>query len=1097
MNNPINHILLVASAPGALAAAREAFNAVVPPIPTSCVETLAAAREVMEQYVVDMVIGEAVVRDGALRGLLDFMPYEQAPPVIILVNDLSDPEIDVALAEGVWDYLLNVPGTLHDLPHLAERSLSTWRLHQHLEIAEAELANSESRLQALTGSTSDFVWEVDANAIYTYVSPQVQSMLGYSPSELLGRSVYDFMTGPEAERQVTRFQQIMASRRPLSRWQNAVLNKQGRQVILETSGVPIVDGEGQFHGFRGIDRDITQRSQSEQILRRREAILQAVAQAAQDLLQSTSSSLHIQPALDRLGIAAEVSRVYVFSNTEDEQGQLVMNQMYEWVAEGVEPQINNPELQQLPYTGGFEKWRAHLQQQHPVHGNVAEFSEHEQTILEPQGVRSILVVPIFVQDDWWGFIGFDECEREREWSKGEIDALTTAARILGAALQRRQWEAKIGQLNDCFLHFGPDPMVNINHVTELCGLLFGASSAFYHRQNGNALHTWGHWNQPADYPSSQPPRGHICNDVIQKGGELHVPDLQETFYMDTDHYVREYQMRSFFGRAVRYRGRPVGAICALFQQSFWPTENDRKLLAIMASAIGVEEERRAAEGELKRLATTIEQAAESICITDLDGRVEYVNPAFERTSGYSADQLIGQAMPFFRAHTESDEFYESIWRTLRAGEVWSSRIMTQRQDGSPLHEDAIMSPIRDPNGQIVNYVAVKRDITKEMELEEQLRHSQKMESIGRLAGGVAHDFNNLLSVILGYADMALANVTEDEPLHEMLHEIRDAGQRASALTNQLLAFSRKQVLEMKSVNLSKVIEEMRKMLGRLIGEDMELVTILEPQLDAIRADVSQLQQILMNLVVNARDAMPRDGRITIETRNLVLSRGDVRLTPGLEPGPYVKLTVTDTGHGMDAETKLRIFDPFYTTKSRGKGTGLGLATVHGIVQQHGGNIVVDSTVGEGSVFSIFLPSDMSQKEAGNTTILEELDPHGDETIVVVEDDHNVLSLARRILERYGYSVLAAKSGEDALEQCARHQGPLHLVLTDVVMPRMNGREVYEQLLVAHPQLRVLYMSGYAETAIFSRGIIKEGVPLIGKPFTVSGLTSAIRDTLDG
>ncbi len=386
--------------------------------------------------------------------------------------------------------------------------------------------------------------------------------------------------------------------------------------------------------------------------------------------------------------------------------------------------------------------------------------------------------------------------------------------------------------------------------------------------------------------------------------------------------------------------------------------------------------------------------------------------------------------------------------------------------------------------------ALLQEVEERRSLQEQLIQAQKMEAIGRLAGGVAHDFNNLLTVILGFSDLVLSGTNRDSPTYSQTEQIRAAAERAAALTHQLLAFSRKQVLQPKSLNLNSVVSEVEKMLRRLLGEDIELVTALDKRLAQVMADPTQMEQVIMNLAVNARDAMPEGGKLTIETGNVELSEEYCREHVGVQPGPYVMLAMSDTGHGMDAETQARIFEPFFTTKDRDKGTGLGLSTVFGIVKQSGGSIYVYSEPGHGTTFRIYLPRvDVPAPEAPPA---EAPELRGSETVLVVEDDEKVRALVRTVLSARGYTVFEAGNAAEALMFESRYTGPIHLLLTDLVLPQMGGRELSERLLSLHPGLRVLFMSGYSE----------KGVPLgapnsayIQKPFTPEALSRKVRDAL--
>ncbi len=381
--------------------------------------------------------------------------------------------------------------------------------------------------------------------------------------------------------------------------------------------------------------------------------------------------------------------------------------------------------------------------------------------------------------------------------------------------------------------------------------------------------------------------------------------------------------------------------------------------------------------------------------------------------------------------------------------------------------------------------------------EEQLRQSQKMEAIGTLAGGVAHDFNNILSIILGFSELLASELDPADPKRKDVEQIALAGRRASTLTRQLLAFSRRQVLEPKVLNLNDAVAAMAKMLHRLIGEDVELVFLPAPQLWATLVDPGQMEQVLLNLVVNARDAMPHGGKLTIETGNVELDSAYCNEYFGVEPGSYVVLSVSDTGAGMDRATQARIFEPFFTTKETGKGTGLGLSTVHGIIKQSGGHIWVYSEPGKGTTFKIYLPRSAESAADGDRSSSASGAQRGTETILLAEDDTQVRTLAVTILRRHGYRVLEAASGSEALLSSARHDGPVHLLLTDVVMPKMSGRELWEHLAPLRPEMKVLFMSGYTDDAIVRHGVLGSEFDFVQKPIGATALLVKVRAVLDG
>ena len=381
--------------------------------------------------------------------------------------------------------------------------------------------------------------------------------------------------------------------------------------------------------------------------------------------------------------------------------------------------------------------------------------------------------------------------------------------------------------------------------------------------------------------------------------------------------------------------------------------------------------------------------------------------------------------------------------------------------------------------------------------EEKLRQSQKMEAVGQLAGGVAHDFNNLLVVIIGYADLLLRRMAPEgnERALRQIEEIRKAGDRAKSLTRQLLAFSRKQVLQPKVIDLNALVRDMDKMLRRLIGEHIDIATVLGADLDNVEADPGQIEQVLLNLAVNARDAMPDRGRLTIETANIELNAEFVRTHRTVEPGSYVMIIVSDTGEGMSPEVQARIFEPFFTTKEQGKGTGLGLSTVYGIIQQSGGSICVQSEPGHGTTFKIYLPRAHELAAAAESGVEETNKPGGNETVLLVEDEDAVRHMAQEILQSNGYCVLDASNGNEAVRVSAEHKGTIDLMVTDVVMPQLGGRELAEKLFVTRPEMRVLYMSGYTDDAIVHHGVVDGRASFLEKPFTSDALARKIREVL--
>lgn len=476
-----------------------------------------------------------------------------------------------------------------------------------------------------------------------------------------------------------------------------------------------------------------------------------------------------------------------------------------------------------------------------------------------------------------------------------------------------------------------------------------------------------------------------------------------------------------------------------------------------------------------------------------------INEAAVHCYGYSREEFLAMTIKHIRPPEDVPALLENVSKVLSGRDeagVWRH----QKKDGQLIDVEITSYPLSFAGRRAELVLASDITMRKQTEealrrSEEQLRQAQKMEAVGKLAGGVAHDFNNLLTVINGHTSLSLRRLEQDDPLYHKLETVQAAGERAASLTRQLLAFSRKQIMQPKVLDLNHVIFETNKMLQRLIGEDIDLFIGLMPDLGKVKADPGQIEQVLMNLSVNARDAMPKGGKLTIETHNVYIDEEYSRRHVSVPPGRYVMLAVSDTGCGMDAATQGRIFEPFFTTKEVGRGTGLGLSTVYGIVKQSGGNIWVYSEVGRGTTFKIYLPCVDSPAEEIKASI-ETQAPAGTETVLLVEDEEMVRNMTREILQESGYQVLEAQHGHEALAVAERYDGPIHLMLSDVVMPQMSGRELAEQLSPLRREMKVLYMSGYTDDAIVHHGVLDEGMAFIEKPFTPDSLTRKLREVLD-
>ncbi|HLK55424.1 MAG TPA: PAS domain S-box protein [Chthonomonadaceae bacterium] len=503
------------------------------------------------------------------------------------------------------------------------------------------------------------------------------------------------------------------------------------------------------------------------------------------------------------------------------------------------------------------------------------------------------------------------------------------------------------------------------------------------------------------------------------------------------------------------------------------------------------------EGE-EQFRATFEQAAVGIAHVRTDGQWLRVNRKLCEIVGYTREELLPRT---FQDITHPDDLAADLAyvRQMLAGEISTYSMVKRyfRKDGSVVWTNLTVSLVRHPSGEPKYFISVVEDITERRRLEEQLLQAQKLESVGRLAGGVAHDFNNLLTVILGNAElMEMEEEALDASVQESLRNITQAGEKAANLSRQLLAFARRQIIEPKIVNLNDLIVSLDNMLRRLIGENIELVMLPEEGLHSVKVDPGQFEQILVNLVVNARDAMPDGGKITIETQNATFDAEYARRHEDVTAGEYVMLAVSDTGTGMEEGIRLHIFEPFFTTKEKGRGTGLGLATVYGIVKQARGHIWLYSEVGKGTTFKIYLPSTTDERALASASPLIKDQSSGSETILLVEDESAVRALAARALRGRGYTVLEAINGEEALRVVRGREQEITLLVTDVIMPQMNGKDLAERLQALHPRLKVLYASGYTENTIVHHGVLEPGASFLSKPFTPTQLALRVREILD-
>jgi PAS domain S-box-containing protein len=586
--------------------------------------------------------------------------------------------------------------------------------------------------------------------------------------------------------------------------------------------------------------------------------------------------------------------------------------------------------------------------------------------------------------------------------------------------------------------------------------------------------------------------GAPCNEVAGKEACCYPKGVQQLF--PEDHLLVEMEAEAYAGVPLwESKGAPLGLIAVIGKKPFADTDGVLSILKAVAPKVAHELERLQNDREKKHLVEAIDQVAESIMIIDLDGKIRYVNPAFEKVTGYSYDEAVGNITKIAKTEKQDENFYHEIWEDISHGKIWRGNLLTNRKDGSTVEEECTISPVKDETGKTINYVVVKRDITEERQLQAQLSEAQKMEALGTLAGGIAHDFNNILTAIIGYSELSLLEAPPESRMQRNLQAVIGAGDRATKLIARILAFSRQTDQKLKPVLLMPVFEEVVKLLQASLPTTIDIQG--DFQSDAIvLADPTQIHQVLMNLCTNAGLAMRDCGGVL----RIGLTEQDVDATlsrqlQNIKPGPYLKISVSDTGCGVSPEIKDRIFEPFFTTREKGEGTGLGLSVVHGVVKSHNGKIVLESELGKGTVFTIYLPIEMKKSQA--TSSEQETLHKGTERILFVDDEAFQMDLAKQLLQQLGYHVTCKNDSLEALEVYKANQNSFDLVITDMTMPNISGYELSKKLLSIRPDLPIILCTGFSDTIDEQKAEAIGVKGFIMKPYKINTLAKKIRDAL--
>jgi PAS domain S-box-containing protein len=906
-------------------------------------------------------------------------------------------------------------------------------------------------LQALTENNPLGIVVLDVQHRVLMCNPAFETLFGYQQSEILGADL-DSLLAPHGSMKDAAALTRRSNAGHVVREKAKRLRSDGSLVDVQILGVPI-SADGKLIGSFGIYEDITERRRAEQAQREAEERFRSLFEnATEGIFQTTTDGryLSVNPALARMcGFASPAEMI---ATVED-----LGREMY------ADPNVRDVFKLLIEKYGSVKDFEYEVRRRD---GAKIWISENAHVVRNPDG--EILSY------------------------EGTIEDITARKR---AELER--------QVSFEIIH-----AVNVtDNLDDLLGLIHLALKKVLYAENCFiALYESGtgkfHFPFFVDqFDQAPPPQrvGKSCTAHVYRTGQaMLIP--QRTFDLLAEEGKVELvgtPSPAWLGVPLRTPAATIGVLVVQhYEDENAYTERDQEFLGSVGGQIALAIERKRSEERVReseaRLRVLVEQLPAVLWTVDRNLRfTSALGAGFTRLK-IKPDALLGTSLLDYFETSDQTFLPIAAHRRAVAGEPMTFHV--EWKSGSYACH---VEPLRDSDGQVSGAICMSLDITDRKQLEEQLRQAQKMEAVGRLAGGIAHDFNNLLMVIQGYSDLLVERLPGADPLRRNAEQIQMASQRASSLTRQLLAFSRKQMLAPKILNVQGVVAEMEKILRRLIGEDIQLETSSAPDLGLVRADRSQIEQVILNLAVNARDAMPHGGRLTIETANVELDSSYSHPPAVLSPGRYVMLAVTDNGCGMDAETQAHVFEPFFTTKEKGKGTGLGLATVYGVVKQSGGYVWVYSEPGRGTSFKIYLPRiEETAVPAGRDGKSEtQIPQRGSETILLVEDEKGVRELAREYLASSGYRVIEAEDGHTALELATMHVGQIHLLLTDVVMPGISGRELAERVSQIRPGIKIIYMSGYTDQAVVHHGILQNDAVLLQKPFTLMTLAGKLRELL--